>query len=93
MTNIISYGLGLLLGATITLMLGIYWDVYPAKMVYDFLRNRNLQTISAPRGDIPDFSIKPPAVNVFDRIEPDWKMLAPDKTEITFHGRTKRSGN
>ncbi|MBX2820364.1 MAG: TlpA family protein disulfide reductase [Rhodothermaceae bacterium] len=85
MTNIISYGLGLLLGATITLILGIYMDVYPAKMVYDYLRNKDLQTLSAPKGDIPDFSIVPPAVNVFDRIDADWNLLAPDQGKIPFH--------
>ena len=85
MTKTISYGLGLIFGATITLMFGVYLDVFPAKVVYDYFRNRDLRTLSAPNGEIPDFSIKPPPVNVFERIEPGWKMLAPDETEITFH--------
>ena len=85
MNNIISYGLGLLFGATVILMLGVYLDVYPAKVVYDHLRNRNLQTLSAPNGDIPDFSIEPPVVNVFDRIDPDWSLIGPDQRKLLFH--------
>ena len=38
-----------------------------------------------PSGDIPDFSVEPPAVNVYNHIDPDWGLLSPEQGKVLFH--------
>ena len=40
--------------------------------------------VAAYRGDLPDFSVKPVRTNVFDEVDPEWLLTAPDQQQVSF---------
>ena len=89
MNNLTSYLLGVVAGAVLVIASGLFFDFYPHKIFQtNPLHTEHTNTVlsvEAANGRIPDFTVVPDPVNVYDYVDSTWTVIGPDQQELAFH--------
>ena len=84
MTKFIVYGFGLAAGVTLIILLEIFTGITVPQVVKYYSGEQVHSYVQGSRGDIPDFSVEPVPVNVFEEIGSEWLLTGPDQLEVDF---------